>query len=223
MLDRGGNLYFSDVNQGRVRRIDRRGTITTIARVDAAAGLSIDPSGRYLAIASIEGWVYRLALPSGTLQRLAGNGTDKATGDGGPALEAGLSGPHDVTYDADGNLFIAGYGNVRRIEAATGRIDTAFELPGFKIVAVPDGTFYLLNGDPNGGTVTRVDGSGRILQRIGTGKITRHSDRTPIGRVGFLPSDVEPVPGGILISETRPVAAVRRLATGSRTLTTQLR
>jgi len=134
-----------------------------------------------------------------------------------------LSGPHDVTYDADGNLFIAGYGNVRRIEAATGRIDTAFELPGFKIVAVPGGTFYLLNGDPNGGTVTRVDGTGKILQRIGTGKITRHSDRTPIGRVGFLPSDVEPVPGAILISETRPVAAIRRLATGSRTLTTLLR
>src|SRR6186713_343823 len=222
VLDRSGNLYFSDVNQGRVRRIDRRGTISTVARVRAAAGISIDPTGRYLAIASIEGWVYGLALPSGTLQRLAGNGTDKASGDGGPALEAGLSGPHDVTYDADGNLFIAGYGNVRRIEAATGRIDTAFELPGFKIVAVPGGTFYLLNGDPNGGTVTRVDGTGKILQRIGTGKITRHSDRTPIGRVGFLPSDVEPVPGAILISETRPVAAIRRLATGSRTLTTLL-
>ncbi len=134
VLDRSGNLYFSDVNQGRIRRIDRRGTITTIARVKAAAGLSVDPSGRYLAIASIEGWVYRVALPSGALERLAGNGTDKATGDGGPALDAGLSGPHDVTYDARGNLLIAGFGNVRRIDAATGTIDTAFELPGFKIV-----------------------------------------------------------------------------------------
>ena len=223
VLDRNGNLYFSDVNQGRVRRIDRRGTISTVARVGAAAGISIDPSGRFLAIASIEGWVYRLTLPAGPLERLAGNGTDQATGDGGPALEAGLSGPHDVTYDADGNLWIAGYGNVRRIDAATRTIDTAFELPGFKIVVGAGGTFYLLNGDPNGGTVTRVDASGKILQRIGTGKIARHSDRTPIGRVGFLPSDVEPVPGAILISETRPVAAVRRLATESRTLTTLFR
>ncbi len=85
------------------------------------------------------------------------------------------------------------------------------------------GTFYLLNGDPNGGTVTRVDASGRVLQRIGTGKISRHSNRTPIGRVGFLPSDVEPVRGAILISQTQPVAAVRRLASRSRTLTTLLR
>ena len=45
-LDRAGNLYFSDVNQGRVRRIDRRGTITTVARLRAAAGLSVDPTGR---------------------------------------------------------------------------------------------------------------------------------------------------------------------------------
>ena len=62
VLDRAGNLYFSDVNQGRVRRIDRRGIITTVARVPAAAGVAVDPTGRYLAIASIEGWVYRVEL-----------------------------------------------------------------------------------------------------------------------------------------------------------------
>ena len=60
-----GNLYFSDVNQGRVRRIDRRGIITTIARVPAAAGVAVDPTGRFLAIASIEGWVYRVDLATG--------------------------------------------------------------------------------------------------------------------------------------------------------------
>jgi hypothetical protein len=44
-----------------------------------------------------------------------------------------------------------------------------------------------------------------------------------IGRVGFLPSDVEPVAGALLITQTEPVPAVRRLAAGSRTLTTLLR
>ena len=95
------------MNQGRVRRIDRRGIITTVARVPAAAGVAIDPTGRFLAIASIEGWVYRVELATGTRQRLAGDGTDASSGDGGPAAAAQLSGPHDVTYDAAGNLLIA--------------------------------------------------------------------------------------------------------------------
>ena len=126
VLDREGNLYFSDVNQGRVRRVDRAGIITTAARLPAVAGLSVDPTGRYLAMASIEGYVYRMELPNGPLQRLAGNGTSEATGDGGPAIDAGLSFPHDVSYDRDGNLLVSGGERVRRIDAATGLIDVAF-------------------------------------------------------------------------------------------------
>jgi sugar lactone lactonase YvrE len=204
--DRAGNLYFSDVNQGRVRRIDRKGTISTVARVRAAAGVSVDPTGRYLAIASIEGSVYRLTLPAGPLERLAEN----------------LNSPHDVTYDAAGNLYIGGYGQVRRIDAATGTIDTAFAHDGFKIVVAPDGTLYLMTGDPRGGKITHVDATGKVLQVIGTGRLGPHRATVPISRVAFLPSDVEPVPGGILISQVQPVPAIRRLARGSSTLVTLL-
>ncbi len=205
--DRAGNLYFSDVNQGRVRRIDRKGIITTVARVRAAAGLSVDPTGRYLAIASIEGSVYRIELPAGPLETLAEN----------------LNGPHDVTYDHAGNLYVGGYGNVRRIDAVTGAIATAFPRNAFKVVVAPDGTLYLLTGDPRGGKVTRVDTTGKVLQVIGTGRLGSHRATVPVSRVAFLPSDVEPVAGAILISQTEPVPAIRRLATGSSTLTTLLR
>ena len=58
---------------------------------------------------------------------------------------------------------------------------------------------------------------------IGTGRLSRHVDRAPIGRVGFLPSDVEPVGSALLISQTEPIPAVRRLAPGSQTLTTLVR
>jgi sugar lactone lactonase YvrE len=222
VFDRSGNLYFSDVNQGRVRRIDLRGVITTVARVPAAAGLSVDPSGRYLAIASIEGWVYRLPLPSGRLERLAGDGTDASTGDGGPAAAAKVDGPHDVSYDARGNLLVTELAGVRVIDPR-GRIDTLFRRPAFKIVPAADGTFYLLAGDPNGGTVTQVTRSGRVLRAIGTGRLGRHSDRVAIDRVGFLPSDVELAGDALLIAQTQPVPAIRRLARGSRTLTTLVR
>lgn len=210
VFDRSDNLYFSDVNQGRVRRIDPRGRITTLARVPAAAGVSVDPAGRYLAIASIEGYVYRMPLPSGPLERLAGHGTATTSGDGGLATDAGLNSPHDVTYDAAGNLYIGGYGHVRRIDAATGVIDTAFPHGGFKVVAAPDDTLYLFTGDPRGGQITQVDRAGKVLRRIGTGR-------------GFMPSDIVPVRGAVLISQIQPFPAVRRLANGSSTLTTVVR
>ena|SRR5215203_2624291 len=223
VIDREGNLYFSDVNQGRVRRVDRAGTITTVARLPAVAGLSLDPTGRYLAMASIEGYVYRMGLPNGPLERLAGNGTSEATGDGGPAIDAGLNGPHDVSYDREGNLLVSGYGRVRRIDAATGVIDVAFARTGFKIVAAEDGTFYFLAGEPSGGTVTHLAGDGTVLQTIGTGRIAKHGRQTPIRRVSFLPTDVEPVAGALLISEARPSPSIRRLRTGGSVLTTLVR
>jgi hypothetical protein len=209
VFDPAGNLYFSDVNQGRVRRIDPRGRITTVARVQAAAGLSVDPTGHYLAIASIESGIYRMPLPGGPLERLV--------------PDAALNAPHDVTYDAAGNLYIGAAGHVQRIDAATGTIATAFPHAAFKIIAAPDATFYLMAGDPRGGRITQVDSTGKVLRTIGTGRIAPHRPSSPIARVGFLPSDVQPVVGAILITEVQPVPAIRRLANGSSTLTTLLR
>lgn len=222
-LDPAGNLYFSDVHEGRVRRVDRRGVITTVARVAASAGLSVDPRGRYLAIGSIEGFVYRMALPTGPLERLAGDGTAASSGDGGPATEAQVNEPHDVTYDPAGNLLITEAAGVRRIDADTGTIDTLFAKCVCKVVPGGRGTLYLMSGDPRGGKVTQVDSSGTVLRVIGTGRLSRHRDRVAIGKVGFLPTDVEPIGGAILIAQAQPIPAVRKLASGSRIVTTVIR
>ena len=220
VLDREGNLYFSDVNQGRVRRIDRAGIITTVARVPAVAGLSVDPSGRYLAMASIEGYIYRMELPGGPLQRLAGNGTSEDDGRRRPCDRRGPELPSRRQLRAGREPARQRRRRVRRIDAATGVIDVAFERNGFKIVSAGDGTFYFLAGEPTGGTITHVAADGAVLQRIGTGRIRKHGRRTPIGRVSFLPTDVEPVAGAVLISETRPSPSIRRLRTGGSVLTT---
>ena len=150
VLDHDGNLYFSDVNQGRVRRIDRAGIITTVARLPPSPA---SPSIRRAATSpwrrsrvTSTGWNCRTGHSSGS----PGTGLE-STGNGGPAIDAAINGPHDVTYDRDGNLLISGYGEVRRIDARTGMIDVGFARTGFKIVAVTDGTFYLLGGVPSGG------------------------------------------------------------------------
>ena len=206
-FDPAGNLYFSDVNQGRVRRVDRQGIITTLARVPAAAGVSVDPTGNFLAISSIEGSIYRVELPAGPAKVLA----------------SGLDAPHDVSYDAAGNLYIGAPGGVLRIDAATGRLEKPFPLDGFKIVPARDGTLYLLAGNPTGGKITHVTASGGVLGVIGGRPLRRHTARTPLDRVGFLPSDVEPVAGAILISETQPTPSIRRLRNGGSFLTTLVR
>jgi hypothetical protein len=223
VFDAAGTLYFSDVSQGRIRRIDRQGVITTVARIAAVAGLAVHPDGRSLAAASIEGWVYRVDLATRRLERLAGNGTEAATGDGGPATAAQLNGPHDVTYDAAGNLLIGGYRGVRRIDARTGVIDTPFRREGTKVVVGAQGTVFLVAGSPTGGTVTELDASGAVRRVIGTGGLGHHADRVAATRLGFLPSDVEPVGGALLISQTQPVAAIRRIGPGSGIVTTLLR
>ena len=220
VFDRVGNLYLSDFSQGRVRRISPRGIITTVARVPDAAGLAVHPDGGSLAIASIDGYVRGLDLATGRLEVIAGNGTQASGGDGGPADQAQVNRPHDVAYDTRGNLLVAEAAGVRRIDAATGVIETAVRLPAFKVVPGPGGTLYLLDGGPLGGTVAQVDASGSVLRVIGTGRLSRHADRVSIGKVGFLPSDVEPVSEAVLISQTEPIPAIRRLASGSTTLRT---
>lgn len=59
-------------------------------------------------------------LPQGIITTVAGNGTNGYSGDGGPATSASLNNPYAVAADAQGNLFIADYGNsvIRKVNAS---------------------------------------------------------------------------------------------------------
>ena len=102
-FDPAGNLYVADAGDDRVRKIDSRGTISTVAGGGSPA--FCDP--------------VKLALyPSDApfLRRL---------GDGGPATRACLF-PTAVAADGHGNLYIADATlcRVRRVDALTGIITT---------------------------------------------------------------------------------------------------
>ena len=70
--------------------------------------------------------IRRLDLSDASDDDVAGNGEKAYGGDGGPAAAASLNMPHEIQFDAAGNLYIAERDNhvVRRVDAKTGGIST---------------------------------------------------------------------------------------------------
>ncbi len=139
--DESGNLYVADTGNSVIRKIDARGVIRTIAGTNrfgfsgdggpATAAMLNFPSdllldGRGgLLIADLENHrVRRLELSTGIITTFAGNGTTVYSGDGGPALLAGIPSPRGLARDATGNIYVSGDYVVRRIDAATGIVRT---------------------------------------------------------------------------------------------------
>jgi sugar lactone lactonase YvrE len=125
-VDREGNLYITDENNLRIRKVDKEGIITTFAGTGkggysgdggpATSAKLIDPGG--LAF-DAKGNLYvadyksvRKIDPSGTITTVAGTGQLGFSGDGGPATEAKLT-AYDVALDRKGNIYICDLENQR--------------------------------------------------------------------------------------------------------------
>jgi sugar lactone lactonase YvrE len=134
-LDGGGNIYIADPDNRRVRIVDARGTITTIAgtgvngyatdgqiasqaNLGFPSGVATDPQGRLYIVDYNNKVVYRVS--NGIINLFAGNYIPSFGGDGGPATGASLLFPNRAAVDATGNVFIADQGNnrVRRVDTA---------------------------------------------------------------------------------------------------------
>jgi hypothetical protein len=135
----------------------------------APAGLALDRDGN-LFIADPTGNCIVKVTPSGTVSKVAGNGTAGYSGDGGLATVAQLDGPSGVAVDSDGNLYIAETRNVHRIRKVTpnGSISTVagkFEIQ-WLLATDSAGNLYL----PAGGLVQKMAANGAITTVAGMGR-----------------------------------------------------
>jgi DNA-binding beta-propeller fold protein YncE len=122
VVDGEGAVFFADRLNRRVRRIDRRGTIGTLAGDGSGKysgdgglapvaglaepnGLALD--GDRLFIADVADHRVRVVdLRTGRIATFAGTGQGRHDGDGGPAKEAGVFGARAVALAPDGSLFV---------------------------------------------------------------------------------------------------------------------
>jgi streptogramin lyase len=141
-VDSAGNLYIADQWNSLVLKVSSGGTVTTVAgngtagfsgdggpaasaQLNAPRGVAVDASGN-LYIADALNNRIRKVSSDGIITTVAGNGSFSYSGDGGPAVNAQLSGPRGLAVAGAGNLFIADSANNRvRKVSSTGVITTA--------------------------------------------------------------------------------------------------
>lgn len=190
-----GALYFCDLDNQRIRRLDlsTRRTLTiagngqkgyagdgapaTDASLNMPHEIQFDSAG-HLYIAERDNHVVRkVDARSGTISTFAGTGRAGFAGDGGPASRAELRQPHSIAVDPDRRfLLICDIGNhrIRRVEFATGVIDT-FAGTGER-QPTPDGA--PLKGAPlNGPRTMAFDSAGDLYVALREGNAIYRVDR----------------------------------------------
>ena len=143
-LDAGGNLYFADSDNNRIRRIDIStrifasvaGTGATVdsgdgglavnAGVSRPTGITVDALGN-LYFSSSWSRVRKLTANSGIIETVAGQLTTSFGGDNGLAVDALFWDPIPSVVNRNGDIYIADYENsrVRMVTASTGIVTTS--------------------------------------------------------------------------------------------------
>lgn len=141
-FDSAGNLFFTDHDRGRVRKLDSTGKIFNIAGTGAnsafvadnvaaataplsqPAGILVETDGSLIVVVRNQNRVRKIS-PSGNITTIAGSNVAASTGDNGPATTATLNQPLGLARDGSGGFLVAELaGNRVRKIAANGTITT---------------------------------------------------------------------------------------------------
>jgi len=206
-----GAMYFCDLDNSRIRRLDLKtkkmtlvagngkkgysgdGGPATEASLSAPHELVFDKQGD-LYIAERDNHVIRkIDMKTRIITTAAGTGKPGFGGDGGPGNRAQLRQPHSIIRDRDGSLLICDIGNhrIRRLHPDTGIIET-WAGTGVQ-AATPEGApaspTTPLNGPrtmiiaPNGDIYLALR-EGNAIYRIGVSKDARTKTLHRVAGVG---------------------------------------
>ena len=199
-IDQKGNIYISDPDFHRVRKIDyQTGIITTYAgngtagfsgdnqsatkaTLNSPNGLAINTTGDLFIADSNNNRVRMVDKISGIITTVAGDGNFEYSGDGTSAIDSSLKSPQDVAIDKQGNLLIADTFNnrIRAVDLSTGIITTIAGDGSFGYSGDAGKAIFASFRHPEGITVNQpgnifvADSSNHRIRRIevATGVIT---------------------------------------------------
>jgi DNA-binding beta-propeller fold protein YncE len=124
-IDDQDRLYIVDTENQRIRRVDFAANVIETVAGNGTAGFSGDggpateasldyprdvalgPDGKLYIADTDNHRVRAVDLASGVINTVVGDGMARFGGDGGDPLAASLQRPWGITFDADGNLYIA--------------------------------------------------------------------------------------------------------------------
>ncbi|MEA2677519.1 MAG: hypothetical protein QOJ81_1660 [Chloroflexota bacterium] len=214
-----GAMYLVDQNNGRVRRVDPDGTISTIvgdggehsagdggsaieATLEAPSDIAFDEDGVLYISESVR--IRRVDL-HGTIETFAGGGA--GSGDGGPATQAQLGGPSGIEFGPDGDLYIADFLACRiRAVSADGFIRNisgpGIFLPGIACESLGDGgraSDAAINRPPDLSVTS--DGTLYVLEHFGPSLLRRIDPSGAISSVAIDRTFAEPL-SMLLVDDT---------------------
>jgi len=147
LTDALGNLYISEQNNHRIRKVDANGNITTFSGNGTAAfagdqsqairasfnepvALALSPTSsgtnQLYIVDRKNSRIRQIDLTNNNITTIAGTGIRGYTGDGGLATDAQLDWPTGIAVDDNGNIYISDGNNqvVRKVEISSGLIST---------------------------------------------------------------------------------------------------
>lgn len=140
---KSGDIYFCDMDNHSIRRIDSKGVISTVAGTgkrgnptEGSQAASADLNEPYEIREGRDGSLFfvemrgsavrRIQADSKTIHTVAGGNEPGFFGDGSDAKLARFKQPHSIQFDRAGNLYVCDIGNHRiRVIDSAGKITTA--------------------------------------------------------------------------------------------------
>jgi sugar lactone lactonase YvrE len=136
VVDKFGNFYIADGENHKIRKVDTRGIITTIAgtgtsgyngdeiaatnaELNLPTGIAVDDAGDVYICDYGNSRIRKVDI-TGIITTIAGNGSFTYNGEGIPATAAAVNEPYGITADIHGNIYFtdAGFHRVREINTS---------------------------------------------------------------------------------------------------------